>query len=475
MQLLIVLCVLLLTFPALVFVRAVMGWRIRRLMRRKSEEAAQEQTALAGTEEVPASHALTIREFDYQQVPESAGQARLQAANAARALFVRCWVYEVGACLAYLLAGSLAGFSSASFMPALVLSLAYLAIITLRLVFYFRGYTRPSGKRAFAGFRNVLGKVALGPFALLFGVQTQGVPFLLALVAAGVIAVMSDSVLVMLGLAAAMVLHGVLRVRLFRESQAVDNHTLLMLRVFGMDRSAFLTFGHVLDYWRRLGSSFTVVDPSYFRFQYRAMSPRNIAIVFWTSTVLSVLIFAAVQGEDALLGSVFGISFVLILGYMLFATVLFVRIPADFASSSAHISKRLQTLLRRPREWTLMFRDLHMYCFDNTWRLAVEAFVESADVVLMDLRGYTEERRGCEYEVDFIFDAIEVDRIVFLVDKKSDLEAVRQLLVDRWEHLKVESPNLSKPDPTATIYLSVDQRAKDVSGLLNLMLQASSR
>ena len=35
---------------------------------------------------------------------------------------------------------------------------------------------------------------------------------------------------------------------------------LLILRVFGMDKSAFLTFGHVLDYWRNFGSSFTVAS-----------------------------------------------------------------------------------------------------------------------------------------------------------------------------------------------------------------------
>src|SRR5262249_30695546 len=131
---------------------------------------------------------------------------------------------------------------------------------------------------------------------------------------------------------------------------------------------------------------------------------------------------------------------------------------------------QLRKLLRRPRRRDLSFRPLHVYCFDNTWKLAVAEFVESADVVLMDLRGYSGQRKGCEYEVDFLLDSKPINRIVFLVDHGSgDLNALHELVRERWEHLKVNSPNLSVSDPLVTIYATSDQRADDVKGLLDVL------
>ena len=49
-------------------------------------------------------------------------------------------------------------------------------------------------------------------------------------------------------------------------------------------------------------------------------------------------------------------------------------------------------------------------CYDNTWKIAVAEFVSVANVVLMDLRGYSTNRKGCDYEVDLLLDQMPIAR-----------------------------------------------------------------
>ena len=284
MQIALVLIVLLLTFPALLLMRGVMGRRIKKLMFRSSEKAAADKLPRHESKEVPAGLILNIEEFNSESVPEEANDARKFAAREAASPFHRSWIYEAAACVAYLLAGSLAGISSDTFYFSAGLALVYFAIITVRYVLHVRLYHQVRGQRPFSGFQHIIGTVILGPLRLIFGTRTQLVPFLIAVAFAVFITVTSESIVAKIAIGIAIVLHVGLRVRLYRQSPVGDNKRLLMLRVFGMDKSAFLTFGYMLDYWRRIGSSFTVVDPSYFRYEHRALSGRNIAIVFWSVT-----------------------------------------------------------------------------------------------------------------------------------------------------------------------------------------------
>lgn len=55
-------------------------------------------------------------------------------------------------------------------------------------------------------------------------------------------------------------------------------------------------------------------------------------------------------------------------------------------------------------------------CHDNTWKLTVTEYARRSNVILMDLRGFSEERMGCKYEVDFLFDHVPISKLVFLVN-----------------------------------------------------------
>ena len=113
-------------------------------------------------------------------------------------------------------------------------------------------------------------------------------------------------------------------------------------------------------------------------------------------------------------------------------------------------------------------------CYDDTWKMAVANYVAYSDVILMDLRGYSKERQGCGYEVDYLFDHTTVDKLVFLISAGS-LPLVEELMQQRWEYLKTDSPNRHNPSPKIAIYESTSERNKDIQGLLDLLIFTASK
>jgi hypothetical protein len=62
------------------------------------------------------------------------------------------------------------------------------------------------------------------------------------------------------------------------------------------------------------------------------------------------------------------------------------------------------------------YRVNECYCYDHTWQAALRALVQQADAVLMDLRGFRPENRGCRYELGVLAGAAHVGRVVLLHD-----------------------------------------------------------
>ena len=66
------------------------------------------------------------------------------------------------------------------------------------------------------------------------------------------------------------------------------------------------------------------------------------------------------------------------------------------------------------------FRINEFCCRDDTWQATVVALIERADAIVMDLRGFTAERRGCEFELRQLVARTQPGRVVLIVDASTD-------------------------------------------------------
>ena len=456
------------TLPVFAVLRAILGKRVQALMLRMSKEVQAQQPASVEEPEVKSTSVPRVARFVSGAIPPAASEARLAATQPAQSLFLRLCLYD-----ALGVTGVLALRYLALEDPTLIwVGAGWLILMCLRYVLYVGQYKHGA----------VAGTVAPGWFRRWILVAPEALlrlfthpryawwPVLLltyTLYAAGKNVPGTEfwaALLVLVPL--------LLRVHLRRVARKGRNRRLLILRVFGRDENATLTFGAIRNFWKHIGSTFTVVDPSYVRYKYRGHSETHVAVVFFSCYGWAVA-FGTPEFNEWW-GIAIQLSVLLLLAFAMGIVVAYRRSPRLFAASSEQIHERLRGFLPRARRWDLNYRDLDMYCFDNTWRSAVEEFVRSSDVVLMDLRGYSAKNKGCETEVNFLFDSIPVGRIVFLISGGNDSRDIEELIQSAWRYLKPDSPNRNRATAEVTVFDIKDGRREDVKGLLDVLVAAST-
>jgi hypothetical protein len=114
---------------------------------------------------------------------------------------------------------------------------------------------------------------------------------------------------------------------------------------------------------------------------------------------------------------------------------LFVRTVAD-------LHERLAAADRAP-DPDGRFRINQLFCSGDVWKAAVTSLMDGASLVVMDLRGFGPQHRGCAFELQTLLDMVELQRLVLIVDGTTDRGRLETLLRERWQELDADSPNLT--------------------------------
>jgi hypothetical protein len=158
--------------------------------------------------------------------------------------------------------------------------------------------------------------------------------------------------------------------------------TLLLLRVFGDTRRTEALFARIASRWQRFGPVTMIGAPD---------------VVADTVDPGDVLRFAAGN------------------------------IDASFVTSQEDLTRRLATMDVEP-DRDGRFRINEFCCHDDTWQATVVALIERADAVVMDLRGFSAERHGCEFELKELAARLGAGRGVLVVDASTDRALLARLV-----------------------------------------------
>ena len=469
--------------------------RLVALMFKRSEAMKPTQHESPPPNEVDSHSPLEIVEVHCEAEIAGAAEAREHYSARWIALFRKALWCDVGVALAYaVLTGAAIAVTDAVSDVTWIgpfLGVLYLSFALVRYRLYFPRFHTGDGqigapvddmaKFALSAARNAaagpIGWIMLFVSSLLtltmprLRIWMTGVFVLLALLFASV---MFDEGSIAVGsmLVAAALVHVGVTGWFSRDLQRHPGLKLLVLRVFGVDDKATFTFGSVLAVWGFFGNYFTIIDPSYWRHANKLWSIATLMRVLGTLALLGI-VFAS---TSELLAKRFpgADSVALVVAGLLVLAAIFVAayrtVDAQCIRSREHLRRVLRSLDDRPRGLDVAFRNLMVPCHDNTWRIAVAEFAQHSHVVLMDLRGFSESREGCKFEVNFLLDVLPVEQVVFLIDRSNERELVGRLLANCWRELNVGSPNLEHPAPQAKLYAAGQEDETDVQGLLDLLV-----
>lgn len=404
----------------------------------------------------PTSVELQVVEFDYQEINWEAEHLREELISRNAADLWRTWPLLFLACISYwalpLLLDEKPYFRQEENESLIHWVVIYFLIITIGPIFY-RGKFRAKGREFLMNpspYTGVLKAVFNPTYYVYLGLGFVFLFLLLSISPAGRTTGMYLAIFTHLGII--LFLWAYPRIKPY----AGLNVKLLVLRIFKSSDDAIFTFDRLIPFWRLFGTHMTIDSKDYAQHRYR----------FWQGR--TGWLFLGVL----LLGGLWYMSFALLTIIVARDWILLFR--SRPAGDTNQIRKRINNVLSNPRPSGIFFRDLRMICFDNTWKIAVPEFMKQTDVVLMDLRAFTPENKGINWEVNYILDHIALDRIIFLRDdKKSDKKAIHDFIKRGWIKLEKESPNWSLKRPIARLFVMGEGLGDDVQALMDALLAAA--
>lgn len=149
--------------------------------------------------------------------------------------------------------------------------------------------------------------------------------------------------------------------------------TLLVLRVFQRDAQVERLFDQVIERWRLTGNTVLIAGTDLLT---RTLDPDDL--------------FVYLNG----------------------------KLAERFIASPAQVTERIAGFDWLP-DPDGRYRINECYCFDTTWQTALRALVGCADVVLMDLRGFREENKGCRHELGVLAGVAHLRRVLVLHDRET--------------------------------------------------------
>jgi hypothetical protein len=90
-------------------------------------------------------------------------------------------------------------------------------------------------------------------------------------------------------------------------------------------------------------------------------------------------------------------------------------------------------------------------CHGTIWKLAVDELLRYADLVVLDLSGFTARNLGTKYELQRVIDRFPVERVIFLADQASDRGFLRSQIQAAWRKMAAGSPNSGTRPRTACL------------------------
>jgi hypothetical protein len=213
------------------------------------------------------------------------------------------------------------------------------------------------------------------------------------------------------------------------DSPDVHAKQLLLLRMFSLGRRSGQLFGGFSKLWRHLGTLRMIAGPD-----------------LATSTVEPYEFLDFIAGH----------------------------LQRRFISGPGALEQRLtETEPRRDPDGR--YRSSSFFCYDDTWKMVLGRLAEDSDAVLMDLRGFTEQARGCIYEIHELLDVVPLECIVFVIDRTSDEIGLAHVFSDGWARLCAASPNRADLTPRVRLVRFDGLYGRKIANLVALLAETSRR
>ncbi len=141
------------------------------------------------------------------------------------------------------------------------------------------------------------------------------------------------------------------------------------------------------------------------------------------------------------------------------------RLSRAFIKDEHELSQRLSEIDKAP-DPDGRFRVNELFCHENNWKPALKRLASSNDVVLMDLRGFSQKSSGCIFEIGQLIDTVPTSRFHLVTDESTNWSFLEQTLHLSWRRMASASPNRSPTEGLLRIYQVLDRSPDAIQTLI---------
>jgi hypothetical protein len=125
-------------------------------------------------------------------------------------------------------------------------------------------------------------------------------------------------------------------------------------------------------------------------------------------------------------------------------------VSRQFVKDRADLARRLEGM-DTAADPDLRYRVNEFFCHADTWQMTMRELAERSDAVLMDLRSFSSSNQGCLFEVGELLKAVDLRRVVFVIDATTDRRFLEAAMASLWDSLPADSPNRRQTQPAARL------------------------
>ncbi|CAN5126524.1 hypothetical protein BH23BAC2_BH23BAC2_24320 [soil metagenome] len=119
------------------------------------------------------------------------------------------------------------------------------------------------------------------------------------------------------------------------------------------------------------------------------------------------------------------------------------------------------------------FRVTEFFCRDNIWKEALVRLVCISNIVLFDLRGFSEKYKGCQYEIQQVVNHINILKVIVLIDAHTNIDFLKTTFINAYKNLEHGSTKFRTETPQVQLYYFRGNNSENFSDLLKLLCNVS--
>lgn len=244
---------------------------------------------------------------------------------------------------------------------------------------------------------------------------------------------------------------------LFSLSRKVQNYAVLILRVYNNSLSGTL-FNSFTRKWKLIGNRIFISDQTYINASAQdevqinpfltALDPLSASqtdqnVVSYTKGILltifvflltSIVFYLLLLDYEKIGFYVRWITFFVI--EFAFAVLLLKiihkivkrKVMRVFDNTEFELEKFTQSCIRNHKTLFHVYKDVSFYCRSHVWKKVFDRLLQKSRFVLMDLRSFTKERKGCLYEISKLVQDFDPNRTLYIIDENTDSDFLRSVI-----------------------------------------------